>query len=102
MVAYVGNDTYNPTPIDTSRVDLPQDIEELTERLAENTHDNWAAERIADGWKWGPSRNDASKEHPSLVPYDELSEAEKEYDRRTAMQTLKAVIALGYEISPKH
>lgn len=89
---------YKPQPIDTSDVELGEEILELTERLAENAHDIWARQRLADGWAWGPRRDQDEKEHPSLVPYEELPESEKEYDRSTAMETLKAMIALGYRI----
>jgi hypothetical protein len=70
----------------------------LTERLAEHSHDVWATQRIADGWTYGPKRDDATKKHPDLIPYAELPEPEKEYDRKAAMETLKAIIALGYRI----
>jgi hypothetical protein len=89
---------YQPQPIATATVTLSQEIRDLTERLAENAHDIWARQRLQDGWKHGPKRDDANKEHPCLVPYDQLPEAEKEYDRKTAMETLKAIIALGYRI----
>lgn len=92
------NQSYSPDPIDTSSVMLPPDIERLTEMLAANTHDLWARQRFMDGWTCGPVRDDANKRHPCLVPYDDLPEEEKIYDRRTAMETLKAVIALGYRI----
>ncbi len=90
--------TYKPQPIDTSHIELPQDLIELTEELAKSTHDNWAVGRLAEGWTYGPARDDSKKEHPTLVPYEDLPESEKEYDRTTAMQTLKAVLALGYRI----
>ena len=53
---------------------------------------------MADGWRWGPTRDDARKEHPGLVPYEQLSESEKALDRATAMETLKVITALGYRI----
>lgn len=90
--------TYEPKPIDTSEVQLNGDIVELTEQLAENAHEVWARRRLDDGWRYGQQRDEARKEHPSLVPYQDLSEAEKEYDRSTAIETLKAMIALGYRI----
>jgi hypothetical protein len=90
--------TYTPRPIDTSEVELQDDLEILTERLAENTHDHWALQRMSEGWRWGETRNDQALTHPNLVPYGELSEAEKEYDRRTAMETLKAILKLGYRV----
>lgn len=90
--------SYKPAPLPTSHVKLSPEIHDLTEALAKNTHDVWAKERMAQGWRFGPERNDARKEHPSLVPYEQLSEKEKVYDRNTAMETLKAVLALGYRI----
>jgi hypothetical protein len=90
--------TYEPHPIDTSGIRLPDELLALTEELARSTHDHWARQRIGEGWTWGPARDDAAKRHPDLVPYAELSEAEKQYDRTTAMETLKAIIALGYRI----
>jgi hypothetical protein len=90
---------YRPEPIDTSKVRVPSEISELTERLARNTHDVWARQRLADGWRWGKARDDARKLHPSLVPYEELPESEKIYDRATAMETIKAILALGFSIT---
>ena len=89
---------YQPKPIDTSSVHLTKDLLDLTERLAENAHDIWARQRLKDGWRHGPHRDDARKEHPCLTPYRELPEAEKEYDRLAALETLKAMTALGYRI----
>ena len=89
---------YEPKPIDTSSVVLPGELIRLTEKIAENVHENWSAGRIADGWVYGPDRNDEKKTHPCLIPYDQLSEGEKEYDRNTAMETLKLIVALGYKI----
>jgi len=90
--------SYRPHPIDTSRVALPDDLAELTERLAQNAHDLWARLRIEQGWRWGPERSDARKEHPSLVPYERLPESEKQADRDTVIGTLGAIVALGYRI----
>jgi hypothetical protein len=91
---------YLPVPIDTSSVTLPESLDRLLERLAENTHDVWAAQRLSEGWTRGPSRDDVAKKHPCLVPYNQLPETEKEYDRRTAAETLKAILMLGYRITP--
>ena len=90
---------YTPKPIDTSGVTLTPDLEELTEKLAENAHDQWAMQRINDGWVIGKKRDDDKKTHPSLIPYNELAESEKAYDRITAMETLKAIMVLGYKIN---
>jgi len=90
---------YEPAPLDTSTTDLPPALLQLQEQLAKNTHEVWASQRIVDGWRWGASRDDQRKEHPCLVPYEELPESEKQYDRNTAMETLKAIVAMGYRIA---
>jgi hypothetical protein len=89
---------FRPEPIDTSGVELTDDIRELTEMLAENTHNVWARERMAQGWRYGPTRDDVKKEHPGLVPYDDLPESEKDHDRITTLETLKLIMRLGYRI----
>ncbi|MDR1800661.1 MAG: Ryanodine receptor Ryr [Lachnospiraceae bacterium] len=89
---------YTPQPIDTTNIILTDDIIALGELLAKNTHEVWAANRIADGWTYGEKRDDALKHHPCLIPYEELPESEKEYDRATATETLKLILNLGYEI----
>jgi ryanodine receptor 2 len=89
---------YTPKPIDTPRVTLSAEIGDLTEKLAENAHDHWAAQRFSQGWTFGPNRDDTQKKHPCLVPYNELPDSEKQYDRLAAMETLKAILALGYRI----
>lgn len=91
--------TYIPKPIDTSDIELSSELLELTEKLAQNTHDVWAASRINQGWKYGKQRNDKKKETPCLLPYDELPEKEKEYDRNTSIETLKLIVKLGYRIA---
>ena len=90
---------YTPEPIDTSKITLPEELLELTEKIAENVHENWAVGRISEGWSYGEKRDDAQKKTPCLVPYHKLSVSEKEYDRRTALETLKLIVALGYKIS---
>lgn len=92
---------YTPKPIDTSQVELPEDLVPLTEVLAESTHDNWSAQRIKDGWTYGSTRDDANKYHPCLLPYSDLPDSEKEYDRRTAIETIKTLLSLGYTITKK-
>lgn len=89
---------YIPNPIDTSAIELPNDILELCEKLAENTHEVWAKGRVDQGWTFGEKRDDLHKTTPCLVPYCELPESEKEYDRQTATEVLKAILQLGYKI----
>lgn len=89
---------YNPKPIDTSDISLPEELLALTEKIAENVHDVWAVGRLEQGWTYGPVRNDERKETPCLVPYNELPESEKEYDRNTALETVKLIVKMGYRI----
>lgn len=91
--------TYRPHPIDTSDISLPEELSALTEGIAENVHEVWAEGRIREGWTYGETRDDAEKKTPCLVPYSDLPESEKEYDRKTALQTLKLIIRLGYKIT---
>lgn len=93
---------YIPKPMDTEHVILDEDIQALCELLAKNAHDVWARERIRQGWVYGETRDDVRKEHPCLVPYGELPESEKAYDRNAAMETLKVIISLGYDIRKKN
>ena len=94
--------TYIPQPISTEDVELSKDILKLSEQIAENVHEVWAASRMSEGWTYGNERNDALKQHPCLIPYDELPETEKDYDRNTAMQTLKLIQKLGYTIKKEN
>lgn len=90
---------YKPKPIDTSGVQLPRDLEPLVEVLAENVHEVWAKSRFDQEWRYGEMRDDEQKTHPCLIPYQDLAEAEKEYDRKTCVGTIKLLIKLGFKIS---
>ena len=90
---------YVPQPVDTRDVQLPVELDELAEKLAKNVHEVWAKSRISEGWQYGEERSDALKQHPCLVPYEDLPEIEKEYDRNTAFGTLKLITKLGFKIS---
>ena len=90
--------SYQPSPIDTSAVSLGGGLLLLEEMLARNAHDVWAQQRMESGWKYGPQRDDLRKEHPCLIPYEQLPESEQEYDRSMALETLKVILALGYKI----
>ena len=94
----MNRNNYTPQPIDTKDVELPEELQELAEMIAKNVHEVWSAGRMADGWTYGEQRDDEHKIHPCLVPYEELSEAEKEYDRRTSQETLKLIVKLGWRI----
>ena len=89
---------YKPKPIDISGVKLPDDLQKLKELLAKNTHEVWAKTKIDEGWRYAKKRNDRLKATPQLVPYEELPESEKNYDRVITINILKAIIKLRYEI----
>lgn len=90
--------TYCPELIDLKHIKLPEGYDELREKIAENAHDRWAIERQSEGWTYGPKRDDAKLETPDMLPYPQLPESEKQYDRIMAEDTLKLLIALGYKI----
>lgn len=90
---------YVPQPMDTSDIQLPDELNVLIEQMAKNVHEVWAESRIAQGWNYGEERNDTLKHHPCLVPYEELPEVEKAYDRDTALGTLKLISKLGFKIT---
>lgn len=94
----MNTNNYTPQPIDTSDVKLSAELMELAELMAENVHDVWAATRLAQGWTYGPERDDTEKKHPCLVPYDQLPEDEKVYDRNTSVETLKFIVKNGFDI----
>ena len=91
--------TYTPQPIDTKDVELPEELNMLAEAIAKNVHEVWSEGRINEGWTYGEERNDAKKQHPCLVPYEDLSDSEKDYDRHTSQETLKLIVKLGFKIS---
>ena len=92
---------YIPQPIDTDEVKLPKKLDELAELIAENVHEVWAKSRMEEGWTYGKERDDKQRKHPCLIPYKELPEQEKAYDRNTAFGTLKLISKLGFKISRK-
>lgn len=90
--------TYTPQPIDSTDIELPKELEMLVEKMARNVHEVWAETRIRQGWTYGPERNDELRTHPCLVPYEQLPESEKEYDRNTCIDTLKFILKQGFRI----
>lgn len=93
------NANYIPKPAKLDDVKLSDELNDLVEHMAKNVHEVWAQNRIREGWCLGPYRNDELKTHPCLVPYEDLPEVEKAYDRNTAMETLKLIVSLGFKIS---
>ena len=91
--------TYVPKPAQTDDIVLSEELNSLVEAMAKNVHEVWAESRISQGWTYVPERNDALKTHPCLVPYEDLPEVEKAYDRDTAVGTLKLICKLGFKIT---
>lgn len=90
---------YKPNPIDTKDIVLPAELNGLIEEMSKNVHEVWAETRISQGWTYGEQRDDKKKKHPCLVPYEELSEEEKTYDRNTSVETIKLILKLGFKIT---
>ena len=93
---------YEPKPITTEHIVLSDEILELVELLAENAHDIWASERLRDGWTFGPERDDTKRQHPCLVPYAQLPDPDRDYDRTMVIGSIGAILALGFTISHTH
>jgi len=93
--------TYTPYPVDTKGIELPEELTSLAEEIAKNVHEVFVQNRINEGWSYGPKRDDVKKENPTLIPYYELPESEKDYDRATSQETLKLILKLGFEITKK-
>ena len=93
--------TYQPNPIDTSDIQLEEEVSSLIEIMAKNVHEVWAKERIEQGWSYGEKRDDVNRLHPCLLPYEELPEFEKKFDRNTAIDTLKLIKKIGFEIKKR-
>ncbi len=89
---------YKPQPIDTKDVQLSDELNALVEIVAKNVHEVWAQSRIEQGWSFGVERNDVQKKHPCLLPYENLTEEEKDYDRKTVLETLRVITKLGFTI----
>ena len=68
---------YTPAPVDTTNVQLPEELMVLAEAISKNVHEVWAQNRMNEGWTYGPVRDDEKRQTPCLVPYEELSELSK-------------------------
>ena len=98
----MSNNHYTPEPIDTADVVLPPELMALGEIIAKNVHERWAEARMKEGWTLGSQIDDVKKTHSCLVPYEQLPESEKAYDRNTSIETLKLITKLGFIIIPPY
>lgn len=92
---------YIPAPLDTGDIELTPELRDLAEALARNVHEVWAKARYAEGWRYGPVRDDTLRLTPCMTDYDSLPEEERDYDRRTSLETIRFLIAKGFKIE-KH
>ena len=99
--AVPGEMEYDPAPLDLSGIELEPELDDLREAIAENAHEVWAFNRKMQGWSYGPRRSDELKQTPDMVPYCLLPDSEKEYDRQMAINTIKLLKKLGYDIVKK-
>ncbi len=76
-----------------------KDIDKETlERLAEAAHIVWMEGKVRDGWKYGPVTDKANKIHSCIIPYDQLSETDKESDRDMVRGIPSILAAAGYKM----
>jgi voltage-gated potassium channel Kch len=71
---------------------------EEIERMAEMEHERWCRERAADGWTYAPTRDDERKTTPYLVPWDDLADDVKDYDRHAVRAMPELLTHAGFEI----
>ena len=67
-------------------------------KLAKAEHERWCKERKADGWVYGKKRDNAKKIHPSLVPWEELSEEDKQKDVDVIQRIITLFDRIGLEL----
>lgn len=101
LIIISDGEEYEPHPIDLTDVEISDDLIELREAIAENAHEVWAYNRKQEGWTYGPERDDQKKLHPDMIAYNQLPESEKLYDREMAMNTIKLLKKLGWELKKK-
>lgn len=67
------------------------------------SHEHWMTHKLADGWTYGPEKDEQKKQHPCMVPYSELSPEQraKDYFFCTTVIILRALGLIdGYEEDP--
>ncbi|XP_072867965.1 ryanodine receptor 2 isoform X6 [Chlorocebus sabaeus] len=89
---------FNPQPVDTSNITIPEKLEYFINKYAEHSHDKWSVDKLANGWIYGEIYSDSSKVQPLMKPYKLLSEKEKEIYRWPIKESLKTMLAWGWRI----
>ncbi|XP_037397585.1 ryanodine receptor 3-like isoform X3 [Pygocentrus nattereri] len=89
---------FDPRPISTTNISLPEKLEYISNKYAEHSHDKWSAEKVVLGWKYGDTIDEKAKTHPMLRSYKSLTEKEKDVYRFPVKESLKSMIAMGWNI----
>nr|XP_061843137.1 ryanodine receptor 3-like [Nerophis lumbriciformis] len=89
---------FDPKPINTANISLPEKLEYIANKYAEHSHEKWSSEKVSAGWKHGESMDELAKKHPLLKPYKALGEKEKETYRWPVKESLKSMLAMGWSI----
>uniref|UniRef100_H3AWQ1 MIR domain-containing protein n=1 Tax=Latimeria chalumnae TaxID=7897 RepID=H3AWQ1_LATCH len=101
---FLSQASFIPSPVDTSQIVLPPNLEKIRDRLAENIHELWGMNKIELGWTYGKVRDDNKRQHPCLVDFSKLPETEKNYNLQMSTETLKTLLAIGchiVQVNPK-
>ncbi|PAA86181.1 hypothetical protein BOX15_Mlig033273g1 [Macrostomum lignano] len=96
--SFVQPNGYKPMPIDLSQYALSPALEELADYLAENTHNLWGRDRIAQGWTWGIEEDPVLKRSPFLVPFKHVDPAIQAVNRASSSEIIRTILAFGYDI----
>ncbi|KAI7799584.1 putative ryanodine receptor 3 [Triplophysa rosa] len=89
---------FDPQPINTANISLAEKLDYIANKYAAHSHEKWSSEKIALGWTAGDKVDDKAKTHPLLKPYKALSEKERETYRYPVKETLKSMLAMGWNI----
>lgn len=68
------------------------------EQTPKKSHEGWLAQKLAEGWKYGPVKDPVKKEHPCILPYDDLPAFQKLKDDifiATVREVAAEIVALG-------
>ncbi|XP_075211293.1 ryanodine receptor [Lycorma delicatula] len=89
---------YNPQPINTTSVQLDNDLNSIVQKFSEHYHDAWASRKLENSWVYGEQWNDQQKSHPRLKPYNMLNDYERERYKEPVRESLKALLAIGWTV----
>ncbi|XP_053238580.1 ryanodine receptor 2 isoform X2 [Podarcis raffonei] len=89
---------FNPQPVDTSNITIPEKLDYFINKYAEHSHDKWCMEKFANGWIYGETYSESSKVQPLMKQYKLLAEKEKEIYRWPIKESLKTMLAWGWRV----